>query len=139
MPAKLKVRTCPICKELWSLPQKIYHPYNDVCPKCREEQREAFKAETMGDLRNKIGLKGKHPSWLHSYVRVRARNAHKKELDKSHCEACSYSKHLEICHIKALSSWPDEALVTEVNARSNVRFLCPNHHWEFDNGHLKFE
>jgi hypothetical protein len=42
-------------------------------------------------------------------------------------------KHVEICHRKAISEFPKDTLIIEVNNRNNVLFLCPNCHWEFDN------
>lgn len=63
------------------------------------------------------------------------RSKYKAEL-KAPCEACFYSKHVEACHIKAVKDFPSTALVDEVNARSNIMFLCRNCHWEFDNGVL---
>lgn len=49
------------------------------------------------------------------------------------CNSCGYDKHYEICHIRAVSDFPDEALVEEINSIDNLMALCPNCHWEFDN------
>ena len=49
------------------------------------------------------------------------------------CSVCGYDKHAEIAHIKAVSDFTDDTLMQEVNAIDNLRALCPNHHWEFDN------
>lgn len=53
------------------------------------------------------------------------------------CDICGYDKHVEVAHIIDVSLWPDTATIREINAPENVRGLCPNHHWEFDNGLLK--
>lgn len=45
---------------------------------------------------------------------------------------CEYSKHIDICHIKDISSFPDETLIKEINNLNNLLALCKNHHWEFD-------
>lgn len=50
------------------------------------------------------------------------------------CSICGYDKHIEIAHIKAVSDFDDEATIGEINAISNLIALCPNHHWEYDNG-----
>ena len=36
------------------------------------------------------------------------------------CAKCGYDKHVELCHIKSMSSFPDSALVKEVNNRKNI-------------------
>ena len=52
------------------------------------------------------------------------------------CIVCGYSKHVEVAHIKAVSEFDDNATVDEINNINNLIGLCPNHHWEFDNGLL---
>lgn len=53
------------------------------------------------------------------------------------CIICGYDSHIEIAHIKSVSEFPNEALVREINHPDNLIGLCPNHHWEYDNGLLK--
>lgn len=50
------------------------------------------------------------------------------------CKICGYDKHVEVCHIKSVSSFNDNDLITDINSFNNLVGLCPNHHWEFDNG-----
>lgn len=50
------------------------------------------------------------------------------------CVKCGYELHIEVCHIKPIKSFPKEARIAQVNAIENLVALCPNHHWEFDNG-----
>jgi len=63
-------------------------------------------------------------------VRSRAR-AITKDWEKV-CSHCGYSKHVEVCHIKAVSEYPLDSRVSIVNDPSNLILLCPNCHWEFD-------
>ena len=49
---------------------------------------------------------------------------------------CGYSIHYEVRHIRAVKSFPDTATMAEVHNINNLIALCPNHHWEFDNGLL---
>lgn len=49
------------------------------------------------------------------------------------CNICGYDKHIEICHKKSVSSFPNDALVSEINNINNLIGLCPNCHWEMDN------
>lgn len=49
------------------------------------------------------------------------------------CAECGYSNHVEICHIKGIAEHSPDTKVSEINDLSNLIYLCPNHHWEFDN------
>jgi predicted restriction endonuclease len=53
------------------------------------------------------------------------------------CAVCGYSRYIEICHVKPVKDFPDEAMLTEINSPDNLIALCPTHHWELDNGLLK--
>jgi hypothetical protein len=77
-----------------------------------------------------------HRSSAYALVRSRARSTEKAKNTKS-CEICNYSKHTEVCHIKAISSFPLNTLLSEINGNDNIICLCPNCHWEFDNGLIK--
>lgn len=48
------------------------------------------------------------------------------------CKGCTYSKHVEICHIRAVADFPDSATIREVNFSDNLVALCRNCHWELD-------
>lgn len=54
--------------------------------------------------------------------------------DRGCCEKCGYENHTEICHIKAIASFPDDTLLGAINDKSNIIFLCPTCHWELDSG-----
>ena len=38
-----------------------------------------------------------------------------------------------MAHIKAVSDFNDDTLISEINDIDNLIALCPNHHWEYDN------
>lgn len=52
------------------------------------------------------------------------------------CHICNYKTHVEVAHKQSVSSFPDETLLSTINDISNLVGLCPNHHWEYDNGLL---
>lgn len=95
-------------------------------------KQEKYKILTIGEYRSRVSVAGKHPSWVHSHVRGFARSW-LKHLTKQSCRHCNYNKHVELAHIKGVSSFDDSALLSEVNSEENVIPLCPNCHWEFDN------
>lgn len=49
---------------------------------------------------------------------------------------CNYSLHVDVAHIKAVSEFADDELISNINHIDNLIGLCKNHHWEFDNGHI---
>lgn len=67
-------------------------------------------------------------------VRVRART-YSKYIHPLECKVCSYKKHYEVCHIKPIKEFdPESSTLWDVNNPDNLIHLCPNHHWELDNG-----
>ena len=85
---------------------------------------------TKGELIVKYG-KSEAPR---SYITRQARAVYFSSDKPKHCACCVYSKHIDVCHIKSISSLPDSATVQEMNALSNLVGLCKTHHWEFDRG-----
>jgi predicted restriction endonuclease len=53
------------------------------------------------------------------------------------CAKCGYDRHIEIAHIRPVSSFPDTSIIGEINKIDNLIALCPTHHWEYDHGILK--
>lgn len=74
-----------------------------------------------------------------SQIRDAARSIAKKLPRFERCANCGYGKHVEVCHVVAISSFPPDAKVSEVNSLDNIVGLCPNCHWEFDNNLLDFK
>jgi predicted nucleic-acid-binding Zn-ribbon protein len=81
---------------------------------------------------NKESVKGKHPSWINSHIRQFNRSWNRLKT-KLPCNNCGYTKHVELAHIKAVSSFDKTTTLGEINSPDNVIQLCPNCHWEFDN------
>lgn len=64
-------------------------------------------------------------------IRDRARTLY-SHLRYHGCQLCPYKKHVEICHIKSISDFPESTLVKVVNDPKNIILLCKNCHWELD-------
>lgn len=77
-----------------------------------------------------------HKSSAFALVRTRAR-AVAKLHNMTTCQKCGYSKHVEIAHIKAISTYSEDALLSTINHPTNLMSLCPNCHWEFDHPALR--
>jgi len=68
-----------------------------------------------------------------STIRQWARRVFQRSGRPQACQVCGYTKHIHVAHARAVSDFPDEAKISEVNAINNLVALCPTHHWEFDN------
>ena len=69
-------------------------------------------------------------------IRKHAQFIYEKNNGNKFCSICGYDKHIQVCHIKSVSSFSEDSLVTDINAKENLIGLCPNHHWEYDNGFI---
>lgn len=136
-----KLRVCKKCNSEYFYKRKS----NTLtfCDKCFQENKnsnisEQLKLLTIGQYRNKISLKDKHPSWISANIR-RFNRSWNKELTKIPCQKCGYDKHVELCHIKPISDFDDKAILSDVNSPDNILVLCPRCHWEFDNSLLELK
>lgn len=129
-PKKKTKKKCVDCGE----PVKSYR-HNRCSIHHEEYKSNKYQNKTIGEYRNKMSVKGKHPSWVHSHIRNFCRNWN-KDLTEQPCAFCNYHLHVELCHIKPLSDFPDDTLLGEVNSKQNVIQLCRNCHWELDHGYL---
>lgn len=132
----------PYCKECTSTKAMKSHKITsyDICDcgnkktkksaKCKScSEQEFVKLTRLEAEYNKEGNKAS------KFCRIRehARNIAKiNGLSELPCNKCGYSKHVEICHIKSISDFNDNSLISEINDINNIIQLCPNCHWEFD-------
>ena len=109
-----------------TLCEKHFIEYKQACS-------DYFKNKTVGFYKSKKCLEKLHKSSVHAHVRGLCRTW-LKHFQKEPCRFCGYKLHVELCHIKPISSFPDEAILGEINSEKNVIPLCRNCHWEFDHG-----
>ncbi len=71
----------------------------------------------------------------HRYQAIRTDAIRRAKLDNQAlvCAKCGYDKHVEVCHIKPISSFDKSTPLGIVNGKENLMLLCPNCHWEHDN------
>lgn len=118
IPKRKKTKKCFSCDNLVLSNRKF----------CKNCQRSKSENLTLKDLL----CKTQYRSSIYVRVRLHARQVANKQNWKC-CSKCGYDKHIEIAHIKAISSYNDDASLSEINDVSNLIPLCPNCHWEFDN------
>jgi len=89
-----------------------------ICDGCTTHGR-------LGDLTLREAIYAQHhKSSAYALVRSRAR----KSKEKCPCEKCGYSKHTEVCHIKAISEFDENTMISDINSLDNLLRLCPNCH-----------
>lgn len=130
---------CKTCSTIYIRTYK--HRSKTFCTSCLQEfktRNMIYRNLTLKEYIEKDSVKNKHSSWKFAHIRILNRNWN-KELTKLGCQYCNYSSHVELAHIKAISSWDDNTPLGIINSPDNILVLCPNHHWEFDNNLLKLE
>lgn len=98
---------------------------NSLCVPCHGAN--SIDTKTIAQVAMKMGK----AAAKFAPIRARARQLH--ITPNAACERCGYSKHVEVCHIKAIADFDITTLVSDVNARTNITLLCPNCHWEQHN------
>lgn len=105
------------------------------CKRCgRDESLVLALKQTLADV--DLADKGYKGSQRWNTVRKLARRVIELEGRDMKCEYCDFDAHIEVCHIQPISSFKLSAPLIAVNHPSNLKLLCPNHHWLLDNGKL---
>lgn len=85
----------------------------------------------LGDTKKSETNRSRYP-----YIHALARIKYIRSGSPMQCKICGYDKHVDIAHIRAVKTFNDDTLVSEVNDLNNLMALCKNHHWEFDHDDL---
>lgn len=119
---------CQFCHQIigkgWKYKKKKY------CPTCFKENSTNYKDWTKITLKHLFSKLDNHKA--HARIRALARQIFTKKGIRW-CEECGYNKHFEVCHIKSIKNFDLDTPISVVNSLDNLKALCPNHHWEFDN------
>lgn len=110
-----------------------------LCNDCRltgmKEKADAdYLSKTFGDFKKELNYVS-HTYYV--YIRKGSRRIAARRGMEKVCKVCGYDTYVELCHIKDISKFPDEATMAEVNSPENLVYLCPNHHKELDMGLLE--
>lgn len=93
----------------------------------------AVSSKTKGDL----FTNRKNWQSARSAIQKDARKIYFDNNQSPKCAICGYTNHVEVAHIRAVSEFSNETPISTINSITNLIGLCPNHHWEYDNGMLK--
>ena len=140
--AKFCSRSCSASYNNVKFPKKSTTRTN-ICKECgnKKDLRSklcrscAIKKAGKGDISLREALyTEQHRSSAFALVRTRARKVAKEAGIDKECKICGYNKHVEVAHINPISSFSESVLVSKINSLDNLVGLCPNCHWELDNG-----
>lgn len=104
-----------------------------LCLPCLTRERSAQRDQiTKGEMyKKRSGYQSGRSS-----IRQHAAYAFVQTGREQRCVICGYDNHVDVCHMRAVKDFPDSATLGEINSPDNLVALCPNHHWELDNGYL---
>lgn len=126
-PKRGKIKKCKTCSVL-------ILSNHTFCKSCWPDRtRNDWSLKTLADLQHKAKYQ------ISAQVRILARQIYKKSKKPRQCFICGYNNHIEICHIKAIKDFDLLTAISIINDIDNLIALCPNHHWELDNGLIKPE
>lgn len=113
-------------------------PKLKMCKKCFNIHHRTLKCLDIFKTDNKkipiCNLKispDKIPGYVRAYNRIWNKN-----MISLPCCNCGNKHHSELAHIKPISKFESISTLGEINHPDNVIALCPNCHWELDNGFL---
>jgi len=116
-PSKFPTEKCTVCGK----PARKKH--NCLC----EEHRKKGRVNDWSKITRADGSY-KERTWGHS------RREWNRVNPSPECYVCGYKTHVQVSHRKSVSSFPIDTPLSIINHISNLVGLCPNHHWELDNG-----
>lgn len=120
------LRLCPTCKCEISARRMF-------CDKCFGASVKTFDGDYVNIENATKKMLLTDDTQRYSRIRKMARKVLIESGIEKVCKICSYSKRVDCCHIKPINEYEDSTLVTVINDIANLVWLCPNHHWEFDN------
>lgn len=116
----LKIKKkCKVCEE----PVASKYTYCKICFRIKQKNEATQNKKRCESRGNRI--------------REDARRRYFSSGLSKECVVCNYFKHVDVCHIKDVSSFSEESLISEINNLSNLIALCKNHHWELDRDMLE--
>lgn len=109
---------------------------NNYCDVCIENGKNPniknWSMVKQGELKKRLGTQQ-----FHARVRALSRVFYRRSDKPKLCCVCGYNKFYEVCHIIPINKFNDESSIAEINSLENLIALCPNCHWELDNGLIK--
>lgn len=101
----------------------------DCCLKCKKDERWT---SIMEKSLNETMYHNSASRAVYNSVRKYAREHLIREGVRKECVVCGYDICLDVSHFKPIMEFGKDEKLKVVNSLSNIMYLCPNHHKEFD-------
>lgn len=122
-----------------------------ACPRC--DGKISYKSKLCNSCKKETKILDRESKPISSFFhktskyaavklnRIRSLARRKLELlkIKKECQICKFDIHVEVCHIKPITSFSPDTLLGVVNSKDNLIYLCPNHHYMFDKGLINLQ
>ena len=102
--------------------------------RCHRCKRLAWLFRTEKQTLAEVEVKSHPLAYKYNQVRKAAREKMKLVGPDKRCSVCNFTHVVHVAHIRAITEFEPSAILAEVNALSNLAYLCPNHHAMFDLG-----
>jgi hypothetical protein len=99
-------------------------------PCVKKDKRKSVLDKTLESL--PIKNSGRY-ALVRKYARI---TLNELKIEKK-CKVCNFSYYVEVCHVKAISSFSQDTKISVINDPTNLIYLCPNHHILLDKGIIK--
>ena len=124
-----KTARCDVCNKTFDLK---YYQNNYIrrkrCDECKSLRDTKIDNLTKGEFFKKR----KNYQSARSSITRRAYQIYIENNLPKKCLICGYAKHFHVSHIKPVSEFMDNELLSTINNINNLIALCPTHHWELD-------
>ena len=110
-PRRLRTKRCKGCGSL------ILAAWTYCSPECRPSAPPPLANRTLGEVQGRAAYQ------VNAQIRDAARRIMKRTRTPKECRVCGYNTHVEVSHIRAISSFSSDTLVSEINHPSNISFL----------------
>lgn len=129
-----KNKDCVVCKRNFKPSRNYVQCCSIGCANTMTSKRKMvdWNARTL-----KESMNHSTPRTRYVHVRKHARKIMEASHKLKECEVCGFDIVVEVCHFKGIAEFTSNATLGEVNALSNLMYLCPNHHAMMDKGLLQ--
>lgn len=110
-----------------------------LCGECRKSLNVKNSSELLQVTKGELFSVRLNYQSARSAIQKLARKIFRQSVSEPSCIICGYNAHVEVAHIKSVSSFSNNSTIGEINSTQNLVGLCPNHHWEYDNNRLSLD
>ena len=139
------------CAASFNNKERVKHTEDKICPRCggpKHKDSEVCKNcwKELNGIENKtLGYFVKGHKYLSSKcqeIRAHARKVLENSDREKVCQYCrnhEFDEILEVHHLKSILKFDESTLISEINNKDNLVWLCPNHHTMLEKGLISLD